>query len=120
VQTPLRATADALADTLNHASGSTIWQSPGSPRPYVRGIRAGVWVGAQLNEREAMDLSQFCTEMARNRAPVLALLDFPRRQAVDRALELGAAAVLGKPWLNSDLVGTLDAIIDSSRVARAA
>ena len=42
----------------------------------------------------------------------MVLLDFPRRDRVDWALEAGAAAVLGKPGLNADLVTTLETITE--------
>jgi AmiR/NasT family two-component response regulator len=58
--------------------------------------------------------------MARDGAAVVVLLDFPRRDRVDRAFKAGAAAVLGKPYLNSDLIATLEAIAASSHRARAA
>jgi hypothetical protein len=38
---------------------------------------------------------------------VIALLDFPRRDRVDQALELGASSVLGKPWETGALVGAI-------------
>jgi hypothetical protein len=115
-----RESADALADALEQAGYSTVWQPPNRPRPLVRGAVAGIWEGAQLSEREATDLGQFCQQMARDGAPVIALLDFPRRDRVDHALQLGAAAVLGKPWLKSALTMTLENIMSETHVARAA
>jgi len=103
-----RDNADAIADTLQSAGYSTIWQPPGRPVPLVRGVSAGIWDGAQLSDHEAADLAHFCHQMAHHGAPVIALLDFPRRDRVDLARELGAAAVLGKPWLNAALVSTLE------------
>jgi hypothetical protein len=41
----------------------------------------------------------------------VALLDFPRRDCYDLARQIGAAAVLGKPWLNADLVTTVDDVV---------
>lgn len=120
LQTARRDNADALGDGLQHAGYSTIWQPPGRPRPLIRGAVAGIWDGAQLNESEEADLAAFCTQMAHDGAAVLALLDFPRRDRVDQALQIGAGAVLGKPWLNSDLVATLKAITASSQRFRAA
>jgi AmiR/NasT family two-component response regulator len=60
-----------------------------------------------LDEHEADDLAAFCRSLTRDRAPVVALLDFPRRERVEIALAAGAAAVLGKPWLNIDLVAAV-------------
>ena len=115
-----RQTADALADALHRAGYATAWQSRRRSVTVIRGAVAGIWDGGQLNDHEAGDLSAFCHRMARDRAPVIALLDFPRRDRVDHALEIGAAVVLGKPWLNVDLIATLQATIDKPNVARAA
>jgi hypothetical protein len=112
--------ADALSDVLNLAGLATVWQRTASNRPHVRGPVAGIWDGAQLNGGEETTLSSFCDQLARGGAPVLALLDFPRRDRVDRALQIGATAVIGKPWINSDLVATLDTMTAASQRARAA
>jgi hypothetical protein len=115
-----RESADALADALEHAGYSTVWQPPHRARLHVRGAVAGIWDGAQLNELEEADLAQFCQYMARDGAPVIALLDFPRRDRVDHAMQLGAAAVLGKPWLKSALAMTIEQITSNTQLARAA
>jgi hypothetical protein len=112
----LRETAVALADALQPAGYATLWQPPGRPAPVVRGAVAGIWEGGQLGEREERSLAAFCARMARGAAPVIALLDFPRRERYDKAMQLGVAVVLGKPWLNGDLVGT----IEEARIRRTA
>ena len=60
---------------------------------------------------------RFVRDLARSNAPVVALLDFPRRDRCEVARRAGAAAVLGKPWLNADLIATIrkHAIEQSSR-----
>jgi hypothetical protein len=120
LRTPLRDNADALADALNKAGHSTAWQRYDRVRAYTRGALAGIWDGGQLSDAETADLASFCTQMSRDGAPVVALLDFPRRDRVDQAYKGGAVAVLGKPYLNSDLISTLEAIAASSHRARAA
>jgi hypothetical protein len=120
VQTLLRDTAEALADVFHGAGYATVWQQTGRPRPIIQGAVAGVWDGAQFNDCEAADLTRFRTQLSYHGAPVIALLDFPRRDRLDRALQLGAAAVLGKPWLRSDLTSTLKASIVKSRRTLAA
>jgi hypothetical protein len=115
-----RESADALADALEHAGYSTVWQPPHRPRPLIRGAVAGIWDGAQLSEREAADLAQFCQHMSRDGAPVIALLDFPRRDRVDLAMQLGAAAVLGKPLLNEALTMTIEQVTSKTQLAHAA
>jgi hypothetical protein len=100
-------TSEALADMLECAGYAMLWQRPGDPWRPARGLAAGIWEGGQLDEREAASLREFCRRLARAKAPAIALLDFPRRDAVSRALELGASAVLAKPWRNADLLETI-------------
>jgi hypothetical protein len=108
-----RQTADALADVLQSAGYSTVWHRTAEGAPVVRGVVAGIWDGGQLDHHEADDLTAFCRRLQRQRAPVIALLDFPRRDRVDYALEIGVAAVLGKPWLNWTLI---DAIVSATQI----
>lgn len=102
--------ADALAEVLRYAGYATVWHPPGRPTTIVRGAIAGIWDGGQLNDREAEDLAAFCHTLARDAASVVALLDFPRRDRYEVAQQLGAAAVLGKPWINTDLIATIEAL----------
>lgn len=115
-----RETADVLSDLLMREGYATAWQPIGRSLTPIHGAIAGVWEGGQLSDREADDLSAFCRKLANDGAPVVALLDFPRRDCVDRAREIGAAAVLGKPWLNINLIATLHAIVEQPKLARAA
>jgi hypothetical protein len=108
LRTAYSATAETLADQLKFGGYGTAHQSPGRRPSPVRGAAAGIWDGGQLNDAEAQDLSRFCTQLRADAAPVIALLDFPRRDSVNRAFQLGAAAVLGKPWLNADLLQTIE------------
>jgi DNA-binding NarL/FixJ family response regulator len=100
-------TAAALADELALPGYATVWQPPGR-RVVHHGATAGIWEGGQLDDREAGQLTAFCRQLARDEAPVVALLDFPRRDRCRCALEAGASAVLGKPWLSVDLVGAIE------------
>jgi len=117
---PTRDTREALSDILCEAGFATVWQRNGQPECDVHGAAAGIWDGGQLDEREADGLAIFCRKLSRDAAPVIALLDFPRRDRVQRARELGAAAVLGKPWRNEALLATLQTVMTSERVERAA
>jgi len=115
-----RDTANAIADVLQRAGYSTVCQSAGRPGATLRGAVAGIWDGGHLNEREAEQLSKVCRRLAIEGTPVAALLDFPRRDSIDRALRLGAACVLGKPWANHDLIELLQVTIHTSRLMHAA
>jgi hypothetical protein len=120
LRTIFRATADALSDVLKNAGYATVWQPPYRRRPIVRGAVAGIWDGVQLCDDEAVDLAKFCSQLGADAAPVLAFLDFPRRDRVDQALAIGAAAVIAKPWLNSELIATIDELIANAFSSRGA
>ncbi|MEX2316486.1 MAG: hypothetical protein WD669_04990 [Pirellulales bacterium] len=120
IAVPRWETADTIADVLQRAGYATIWQPPAKSGILARGVTAGIWEGGQLEEHEAAELHRFCEQLARDAAPVMALLDFPRRDRCDLAMSAGAAAVLGKPWLNDDALATLADVIqfrDSGRGA---
>ena len=116
---PRRETANAMADVLQSAGYATVWHRAGEGGPVVRGVVAGIWDGGQLEDREADDLKAFCRRLQRQRARAIALLDFPRRDRADRALELGAAAVMGKPWLNENLLLVIEDFISSKKPSEA-
>jgi AmiR/NasT family two-component response regulator len=50
--------------------------------------------------------------LARDATPVIVLLDFPRQDRVKQARIAGAVTVLGKPWLNADLLATLGTVTE--------
>jgi len=97
----------ALADVLRSAGYASVWQRTGRRAPVAHGVSAGIWDGGQLEGNEVDQLAAFCRGMADHAAQVVALLDFPRRERVDRARECGAVEVLGKPWRRADLVSTI-------------
>lgn len=99
--------SEAIADVLHDAGFATIWQPPGRPAPVTRGAVAAIWDGGQLSDKEEDDLAMFCRARRHDATPVIALLDFPRRERCDVAIQLGAAAVMGKPWFNRDLVSRI-------------
>jgi hypothetical protein len=109
LQTTCWETGDALSDVLRAAGYATAWF--GGRAPSVRGAVAGIWEGRQLNAPELGELSGFCRRLAKDNAPVMALADFPRRDRCAVAYRAGAVAVMGKPWLNVDLLFTLERLI---------
>lgn len=120
VNSDVRETADVLSDSLCRAGYATIWQRGSRSHDRFRGAIAGIWEGGQLNDREAIQLSTFCRQLSADGAPVLALLDFPRRDRVNKAISLGITAILGKPWLNADLITTLQIVTAHAKSRRAA
>jgi hypothetical protein len=113
-------TATAIAAVLHRAGFSSASLSSTRSTAALRGAVAGIWDGRQLSEREADDFAKFCRRLGSDAAPVVALLDFPRRDRVNRAVRLGAAAVVGKPWINAELIATVQSVVEKRNVARAA
>jgi hypothetical protein len=115
-----REMAEALATVLRNSGYSTVWHGTRSADFTVRGMLAGVWDGGQLDDREAEDLSGFCRSLSRETAPVVVLLDYPRRDSFERALRCGAAAVLGKPWRNDEMIAAMEMAVAQRDTRRAA
>jgi hypothetical protein len=112
LSTEYRETADALSDVLSRAGYATVWERAGRAAPFVCGATAGIWDGGQLNDCESAELTAFCRRLARDATPVIVLLDFPRQDRVKQARIAGAVTVLGKPWLNADLLATLGTVTE--------
>lgn len=70
----------------------------GRPEPLCSGERLAIWDGDQLDGREADRLADFCVLRRRRGARVIAVFDYPRGDVVQTALDLGACAVMGRPW----------------------
>jgi hypothetical protein len=120
LRTHRREAADVLATAFREAGFTTLWYGPQSNDFTVRGLLAGVWDGGQLDARESDDLAAFCRALSRDAAPVVALLDFPRRDSLDLAIQCGAATVLGKPWRNDELLATVEMMAVQFEEKRAA
>lgn len=69
----------------------------------------GIWDGGQLGATELQDLRQFCQRLPARRAPVIALVDYPRAEHAAAIAEAGAMAVIGKPYQWSHLADLLTA-----------
>lgn len=101
IQTSSLTTFEGLSDACRWAGYATAWLTP-SPRPELRGVSAVIWDAVACREQDVPELQALA---ARYRpARVVALLDFLRRDDLDRALAAGVAAVLAKPFLVSDLL----------------
>jgi hypothetical protein len=107
-----RDSSDAIGDMLCHHDFAVAFAPHGNPATIVRGASCGIWDGSQLDDREASDLGAFAQSLSRDGAPVIALLDFPRIDRYSAAIKLGAAAVLGKPWINADLAAMIQYLED--------
>ena len=92
--------ADMLADACDMAGVATVWWRPGKVVP-GGGASGLVWDATDGNPAE---LAELRTLVARfGSAPVIALLNFPRRAACAAIRDAGARSILGKPFMLSDL-----------------
>ncbi len=115
IRAPRYEVGETLADICTTAGFSALLNSPTNIHSQLRGIVAGLWDGGQLSDQELHDLAMFCRSSARQNAPIIALLDFPRSDRVTAAMQVGVAQVIGKPWHNDELTAT---IIDQIRRTR--
>ena len=118
LQTQSYETGRAISDLLYRAGYASVSQSTNKSQMSVRGIAAGIWEGGQLSDEETSRLCLFTRQLAVQNAPVLACSDFPRRDRVDLAMALGASAIVGKPWINRDLIETLERIVQGEVAKR--
>jgi hypothetical protein len=101
----------AAFDALNAALSPLGWQCQWQPRhrPELASARPtlGIWDGGQLEPEELESLREFCRRLKEFDAPVIALLDFPRLEHSEMAKAVGAAAILGKPYIFAALIDEL-------------
>jgi hypothetical protein len=105
---------ESLADALDAIGCRALWQRRD---PSLENATAILWNGRSLDHRRGGDLRRE-GDIAR---PVLALLHSPREDEVLRATELGASAVVSKPFLLGDLHAALQSVAaGAARQERAA
>ena len=108
VDSPDAEAAEVLIEACHSLGASAVWSPRWRPRPLGTEPMAGIWVGGQLEAFEEPHLVDFRRSLSQG-SPLVALLDFPRRDRVSRAIELGATSVLGKPWRLDQLAANFDA-----------
>jgi hypothetical protein len=96
---------ETLAATLRPYGAAVVWAPRG--RGQREGASIGIFDGSQLDPAETTDLHRFCERFDRRPAPVIVLVDFPRNEHFDVLRELGACALLGKPYSIAALIGEL-------------
>lgn len=97
--------ADWLSAACRMRGYSTVWLRPGHDAR-IEGAAGAIFDGSNLHAEELEQLGRFA--QALKQTPIIALLDFPRREDQQRALAAGAAAVLAKPLSLEDLFWQLD------------
>ncbi|QDU94826.1 response regulator [Lignipirellula cremea] len=104
-------TFETLTDPCLAAGYSTVWLAASS-RMRQQGAAAALCDFSRADDRNFDQLA--VTIAAADPAPVIALMNFPRRQDRRRALELGAVEVLSKPFLVDELAAALHAALGST------
>jgi hypothetical protein len=89
---------ESLAAALASGGWTCVWQPRHRPRAADITPAAGIWDGAQLDANEAESLRRFCDRLSHDKAPVVALLDFPRIEHLEIARRVGAADLMAKPY----------------------
>ncbi len=108
ISSPSGAMADWLAIACRQCGYATAWLRP--PHPLrVGGAAAVLFDGAECRGEEFEQMRRLAAAMAP--APLVALLDFPRIEDVDRARSAGAVAVLSKPLQLEDLYWHLERVV---------
>lgn len=97
--------ADMLASACRSQGYATAWLDPRHPLR-LEGPDAILWEGSphQLDDLQS-------THFRYQRVPILALLDFPRIDDVERAITLGATEILAKPMHLDDLFTRIAALL---------
>lgn len=107
---------EALSDACGQAGLATVWFPPARPA-HSSGAAAAIWDGVSSDRQETGLLEEVVRQHAP--APVIALLDFVRREDIERMLALGASRVLAKPFLLNDLLWQIDQALDGTGRRRA-
>ncbi len=97
--------AEWLSAACRSRGFATVWQRP-PITARVEGAAAAIFDGGDLGEGQSQDLDRLVAAL--HPAPVLALLDFPRVSDRERALSVGAAAIVSKPVAVDDLLWELE------------
>jgi CheY-like chemotaxis protein len=97
---------EALSQACRPAGYATIWFPP-TQAVHATTVTAAIWEGVACDELGSSQLRAVVTRHAP--APVIAILDYVRRQDYQRALSVGASAVIAKPFLVYDLLWHLEA-----------
>jgi CheY-like chemotaxis protein len=101
-----------LTAACRQAGYATVWL-PADHDPHVRGVAAIVWDGSLRQPTALDDLRELIVRY--HPAPLVAVTDFVRCDDHEQALGAGAAAVIAKPFLVSDLLDELSRAVDAVR-----
>ena len=105
IDSPHAESAEVLADVVRAAGFSAVWQSPSSGG-FIDGVRAVVCEADDAHPATVERVAQLSRQFAPS--PVLALLNFPRAEDIERIMAVGAAAVVGKPFTLHEILAQLE------------
>ncbi len=105
------ATFESLASAVDDCGARTFWTRRGKNSLIPDQLIAGIWDGGQLEPLEVERLETFCRVVRERGGIVFALLDFPRREHTEIVLAAGCSAVMGKPYVVSELVERIAALL---------
>ena len=102
----------AISEACGQVGYSTAWCSPAQPL-HASGFAAAIYDGIAADGPTLRSIGDVVQQLQPK--PVVALLDYVRRQDFDRAMAAGVAAVVAKPLLTHDLLWYLDDLISASQ-----
>jgi CheY-like chemotaxis protein len=106
---------EQVRDVCRQAGYSTLWLPP-NQTVHASHVAAAIWDGVACDE---IGDPQLRAVVAQHRpAPVIAMLDYVRRQDYERARSAGAAAVIAKPFLVYDLLWHLETHVSHAAESR--
>ncbi|MDA1054158.1 MAG: hypothetical protein O3C40_27230 [Planctomycetota bacterium] len=94
------ASYEPIAEACYAIGHSTVWASPRQPA-FVKGAAAAIWDVAASIETDGAELGRFAKQ--KHRAPVIAIIGFPRASDRQLAFDCGASCVVSKPYLLQEL-----------------
>jgi hypothetical protein len=99
----------ALGEPCAVAGYATVWIAPGRAT-HVDGVAAAIVDAVAVSDAEQNQLQEIVATTVPG--PVIAVLDYVRRQDYDRALAAGVSAVIAKPVLMYDLLWHLNDLLN--------
>lgn len=106
VVSPDYSSASTLIDMCKVLGREAYWWARDTASPELSLPKAGIWIGGMLGKAEKESLHRTRRWLPPG-APLVVLLDFPRREDVASAKHLGATSVMGKPWRVDHLLAAL-------------
>jgi CheY-like chemotaxis protein len=105
IDSPDAESAEVLADVVRAVGFSAVWQPPRSSG-FIDGVRAIVCEADDAGNETVERVAQLSRQFAPS--PVVALLNFPQPEDIERIMGAGAAAVVAKPFTLHEILAQLE------------